>query len=132
MKPNIVELSRANDFKAAVLKALGDLSQYEVLGSGVLVATYVRPEKTKGGILMPDKTKDEDRWQGTVGIVLKMGDQAFKFDGAFEYKGRVPKVGEYVMFHTSDTRELFIRRTSCRLIDSSLVRMVVPAPDDLY
>ena len=132
MNPNIVELSRASDFKTAVMKWLGDLSKFEILGSNVLVATYVRPEKSKGGILMPDKTKDEDRWQGTVGLVLKIGEQAFKFDGPYEYKGRVPKVGEYVMFHASDTRELFIRSTSCRLMDSSLIRMIVPAPEDLY
>jgi co-chaperonin GroES (HSP10) len=132
MKLKIVEMSQADDFKSAVMKELGDLSKFDVLGSGVLVATYVKPEKTRGGIILPDKTKDEDRWQGTIGLVLKMGEQAFKFDGPYEYKGRVPQVGEFVMFHTSDTRELGIRQISCRLIDSSLIRMIVPDPEDLY
>lgn len=132
MKLKIVEMSQAADFKTAVMKELGDLSKFEVLGANVLMATYIKPEKTKGGIIIPEKTKDEDRWQGTIGLVLKMGEQAFKFDGPYEYKGRVPEIGEYVMFHTSDTRELGIRNISCRLINSELIRMIVPAPQDLY
>ena len=133
MKLNVVELSQSDDYKKAVLKQLGDLSKFNVLGTNVLIATYIKPEKTKGGILLPDKMKDEDRYQGKVGLVLKLGELAFKFDGAYENKAEVrPEVGDYVMFHSSDAREVGIRGTSCKLVDSSLIRMIVPNPDDLY
>lgn len=120
------------DFKKLVLESVGDLSGFTVLHTDVLVATYVAPRKTAGGILLPDKSVEEDRWQGKVGLVLKMGEGAFRYTGAFTYEGSVPKVGDYVAFHTSDTREIGIRGTSCRTIDCSLIRMIIPDPSDIY
>lgn len=119
-------------FEKAIHDALGDLSDYRVLGSNVLVATYVAPGKTSGGIILTDKTREEDRWQCVVGLILKTGAMAFKFDGPYEYKDDPPKIGDYVMFNTSDSREVGVRNQSCRIVDSSLIRMVVPNPDELY
>lgn len=132
----ISERGANEDFRDVVLKALGDLSEFHVLGSDVLVATYIAPKRTAGGIILTDKGVDEDRWQGKVGLVLKLGEDAYKYtyqaSGAYEYKGIVPKIGDYVAFHTSDTREIGIRGVSCRTIDASLIRMIVPSPDDIY
>lgn len=139
--PNIHELSKAKDIKAETLKALGDLSKYEVYGSNVLVATHVRSEviseiKTHDGRVVhlfgTDKKVDEDRWQGTMGFILKLGPTAFKYDGPYEWSGKAPSALDWVMFHSSDARELFIRKTSCKLIDSSLIRMKVPDPSEIY
>lgn len=139
MKLNNIELSEraANvDFKDAVLAQVGDLDGYSVLGTNILVATYIKPRLTAGGIIMTDKSVDEDRWQGKVGLVLKMGDEAFKYTytagGAYENVGSKPEVGQYISFHTSDAREIGIRGVSCKIIDASLIRMVVPRPDDIY
>lgn len=135
MKINNIELSErkaSTDFKVAMLEQLGDISKFIVLGSDVLVATYIKPRRTSGGILLPEKSVDEDRYQSKIGLVLKMGESAFKYSGAFAYEGTVPKAGDYVAFHTSDARELGIRGVSCRTIDSSLIRMIVPSPDDIY
>ena len=124
------------DFREIVLAKLGELSDFHVLGTDVLVATYIAPRKTAGGIILTERGVDEDRWQGKVGLVLKLGENAFKYvyqaNGAYEHTGTVPKVGDYVAFHTSDTRELGIRGVSCRTIDASLIRMIVPSPDDIY
>lgn len=132
----IAERAANEDFRDVVMRALGDLSDFHVLGTDVLVATYIAPKKTAGGIILTDKGVDEDRWQGKVGLVIKMGEDAFKYsyqaNGAYEYQGKKPQVGDYVAFHTSDTRELGIRGVSCRTIDASLIRMIVPSPDDIY
>jgi co-chaperonin GroES (HSP10) len=120
-------------FEKAVYRKLGGkVKDYQVLYDNVLVATYVAPSKTSGGIIKPNSSIDEDRWQGITGMVLKLGETAFKYDGAFEYKGQTPKVGDFVMYHTSDSREVGINGVSCRLIPSSLIRMIVPDPDVLY
>lgn len=135
MKLNVLELAQRpakTSFKSAVLTLLGDLDGFQILGSNVLVASYIQPEKTAGGIIVPQASLDEDRWQGKVNLVLKFGETAFVYDGPYEYKGPIPKVGDYVMFHTSDARELAIRGTSCRLVDSSLIKMITPDPDDVY
>lgn len=132
MRVNVIEASQAPNFRKYVKEKLGTLDDYVVLGSNVLVATYVEREKTKGGIFLPQNTTNEIRHQGKVSLVLKLGEAAFKYDGPYEYTGRKPKVGEYVMCHASDVRELAINEVSCRLVDSSLIRMIVPDPDALY
>lgn len=135
MNLNIYDLAqRPKDvsFKQAVTERIGNLDGYRVLASNVLVATYIKPARTAGGIIIPDSGTDEDRWQGKVGLVLKLGHTAFKYDGMAAYEGPIPEVGEFVMFHTSDSRELGINGTSCRFVDSSLIRMIVPDPDGVY
>ena len=136
MKINSVGLADRDPnetFQKAVRRMLGGaVDDYSVLYDNVLIATYVAPSKTSGGIIKPNASIDEDRWQGITGIVLKLGEGAFKYDGQFKYEGRIPKIGEFVMYHTSDTRELGINGVSCRLIPSSLIRMIVPDPEHLY
>jgi co-chaperonin GroES (HSP10) len=137
MKINMQDLAERDHktpFKDLVFKNIGNLDDYVVLGDDVLVATYVKTGKTAGGIILTDKSVDEDRWQGKVGLVLKLGESAFKYEGPYEYKGTVPKIGSYIVFHTSDTREIGIKGFSCRTISSSLVRMIIPdeAADAIY
>lgn len=135
MKINVSNLAErpANvSFKDAVLEILGDLDGYMVHSDNVLVASYISPAKTAGGIILTDKSMEEDRWQGIIGLVLKMGPQAFKYDGPYKFEGVAPKVGDYVMFHTSDAREVGIKGQSCKIVRSELIRMTVPNPDELY
>lgn len=126
-------------FEKAIREALGDLRGYRMAAAtSVLLATYVAPGKTAGGIILTDKTREEDRWQCVVGLIIMMGPMAFKLDGAYEYTDEMlkqlnpPKVGDYVMFNTSDSREVGVRNMSCRIVDSSRIQMVVPNPDELY
>ena len=69
MKLNVVELSQTDDFKGDVRARLGN-TKISVLGTNVLIATYIRPEKTAGGIILPDRSKDEDVYQGKVIALL--------------------------------------------------------------
>lgn len=130
------ERSSDQDFADMVRRKIGSLDDYVVMGSSVLVATYIKPRKTAGGIILTEKAVDEDRWQGKVGLVLKMGEDAFKYtyaaSGAYTYEGQKPEVGTYIAFHTSDAREVGIKGVSCKLIDASLIKLIVPDPDAIY
>lgn len=127
------KIASGTSFEDAIKSELGDLTEFDVFGTNVLVVTYVQSEKTVGGIIRIGKSIDEDRHQGKVGLVIKMGQDAFKYDGMGNpFEGRAPKIGEYVMFHTSDARELGIRGVSCKLVHSELIRMKVPSPDAMY
>ncbi len=132
MRVNVMAAARTTNFRKFVKEQLGTLDDYDLLYSNVLVAGYIRPEKTAGGIIRPDANITEDRHQGKIGLILKIGDNAFKYDGPYEYVGKKPKVGDYIMYHSSDARELALNGVSCRLIDSSLIRMIVPDPDAFY
>ena len=65
------------DPKTEITEKIGDLSKIELFGPEVLVATYVRPEKTAGGIIQTSKTRDEDNWQGKLAWFLKLDRMLF-------------------------------------------------------
>jgi co-chaperonin GroES (HSP10) len=122
-------------FKDAVLPIIGEEVEknWDVLGNRVLVATYIKASRTPGGIILTDKAIDEDRWQGKVGLVMKMGANAFKYiDGSFHWEGPKAKPGDYVVYTTSDTREIGILGVSCRFIDYSMIQSVIRNPDAAY
>ena len=69
--------------KEQIRKALGDISAIEVFGSQVLVAAYVRPNKTTTGLYLSVKMQTEDIWQGKAVLVLKLGPSAYDGDDSY-------------------------------------------------
>lgn len=114
------------DPKTEITEKIGDLSKIELFGPEVLVATYVRPEKTAGGIIQTSKTRDEDNWQGKVGLVLKTGSDAFFGDG------RDLKVGDWVFYRPSDGFDMQVNGVRCRLLKDNSIRGRLPNPDILW
>lgn len=103
----------------------------EIYGGRVLVATAPASEKIGklGLIHATDKNKDESRWQGKCGLVLKLGTTAFRNDPrhpSFAWEGPKPKVGDWVYFRNSDAWETGIAGISCRhIFDSQIVGRVL-------
>lgn len=123
------------DPKRALLDALGDISGVEVFHSLVMVATHVRPAITAGGIHLPDKTLLEDRFQGKVGLVVKMGPLAFKDDELTRarFGGVTVSVGDWVFYRPGDGFEMYSvdptdGGTSCRLFDDTQIMGRVSDP----
>lgn len=110
------------------------LDGFKLFGDMVLVATYQEPERTAGGIILTKKTTDESRFQGRCGLLLKRGPEAFKWDrtGQFEWSGEVPENGEWVVFHYSDAREIFLNQVSCRLVSSKALHGTVADPRTVF
>ena len=71
--PKIVELAQSKDIKKALIDGV-DVSQIETFGENLLVATYIRPERTAGGIIRPQDNIGEDEFQGNVVLVLQIGE----------------------------------------------------------
>lgn len=123
------KLSQSTDFKKTVAEALGDLDGLEVLHTAVMIVTYIRPEKTAGGILLPQISVQEDVFQGKVGLVVKKGVGAFRDMGATEFYGQDVNVGDYVVYRPSDAWPVTIRGVPCRLVQDTSIRMVTADPD---
>ena len=112
----IEAISTATNPKDAIIKFIGDLSGFEVMADRVLVGIFMRPEKTKGGIIRPDANKEEDVWQGKVGLVLKLGPTAFiNPDDGSMYEQFVD-VGDWVVFKVGDGWQLEVNKMPCRMI----------------
>lgn len=124
----------SDDPKVVLFRAVGKstLKELTVLHSQVLVATYVRPAKTTGGIFMPDKVVEEDRWQGNIGLVIALGKGAFKDDGVAQFHGDKLEVGDWVMYVPADGVSLFIKQVPCRLFQDTRILMKVTNPEIYY
>lgn len=62
------------DPRDALLAKLGNaLDGFEIADNFVLIATYRRPEKTQGGIILTSGVLTEDIHQCKAGLVVKMG-----------------------------------------------------------
>lgn len=127
-KAALYEISQATDSKAAILKLIGDISAISLAPTKVLVAHYIAPEMTAGGIIKPDGNKKEDVWQGAVVLILKKGALAFKDDGKNQFGGFDPAIGEWVTITPAEGKRRQINGVDCRTIDDALIDMVVPDP----
>jgi hypothetical protein len=114
-----------DDPKQVILDALGDALVFlpHIYGSKVLVATAPSPNR-RGSIWVPDKSNDEGRFQGKVGLVLGWGPTAFVYDPEFpsyKWEGPKPQLRDWVFYRTSDAWECGINGVSCRYIQDDRV-----------
>lgn len=141
MRTKLREIAAAaqSDPKKALIDSIGTAAdQYEVFHNRVLVATYVAPETTKGGIIRPERSLSEDRFQGKVGLVIKVGPQAFEDDGAARFGGVKVQPGDWVTYRPADGTEVFfvddngLDATPCRLIEDVHILGRTPDPALIY
>lgn len=117
----------AMESKQAHLHHLGDYSD-KVLHAQVVVMTYIAPSRTKGGIILTQKTKEEDRFQGKAALVVALGPLAFKDDGVAKFGGVAPQIGDWVFVRPSDGMEFFYNGCSLRLFEDVNIRAVISDP----
>ena len=115
------------DCKHEIQKYLKDVKQ-DVFHSQVLVAHYVRPIKSRGGIIMTGKKVQEDRFQGNCFLVIGLGKGAFKDDNIAKFNGDKIKVGDWVMAQASDGIAMDINGVPCRLYQDTRILMKVEDP----
>lgn len=124
--------------------ALGDVSDIEVFNNQVLVAIYKRPEMTAGGIIIPETSLSEDQFQSKVGLIVKMGPDAFTDTADNWFKGVKFSVGEWIVFRPSDgwaisimasanaTSEQKKKGVQCRILDDISVKGRIRFPDQVW
>ncbi len=90
-----------------ILMALGDLDELELFGKQVVVASYIRPQRTPKGAYVSMKSLEEDAIQGKIVMIVKAGPEAFH--GTADYiastfgEGRpVPKPGDWMILRPQD------------------------------
>jgi hypothetical protein len=123
----------------ALIERIGDLTDFVVPFNKILVGIYIRPniKKVAGTdrvIHLSDDTVGEDKYQGKAGIILKRGPMAFVDDDRIKFNGLNPQVGEWIAFRPSDGLKIDIRsdKGHCILLDDTMVRLVIPAPDLVF
>lgn len=115
-----------------ILEKVGDLSKLNIFGRNVLVGVYVRPEKTKGGLFLTDNARQEDRYQGKVGLVLKTGPFAFSQADNDWFAGSTISKGDWVFLRPSDGWSVTVNGVLCRMLNDDQIRGQIPHPDYVY
>lgn len=115
-----------------IRREVGDLKDLTVMGNQVLIGIYQRPNKTKGGIIITDKTKDEDKYQGKVGLILAMGPRAFKDEKGEWFGGIEATVGDWVFLRVSDGWSVEVNGKLCRMVDDTLIKGIITHPDVIW
>lgn len=118
--------------KEAIIGAVGKLDDITVMQNMVLVATYIRPEKTTTGLYLPDSALDEDVYQGKVGLVLKMGPAAFDDGDETRFCGLKARIHDWCVYRVGDSWNLTLRKVPCRLIRDSNIRLIVSDPEEIF
>ena len=130
-------ISGASDAKKAIMDIVNPaLPKIHVMSNMVLVASYIRPERSAGGIYRPKTNVEEDQWQGKVGLILKTGPQAFVSDDSYEFHPHdIPAVGDWVVYRIGDAWEVLVNGTtkiSCRMVRDNSIRMKVTDPEVIF
>lgn len=122
------------DPRQALLDKIGDVSDFEVFHNQVLCAVYIAPERTAGGIWRPEKNVDEDRYQSKVGLIIKMGPEAFVSNDKWSWPDDMA-VGDWVYFRTSDGWNTTVnghRDNLCRQMHDNDIKGRIPHPDRIW
>ena len=120
------------DPKQKLLDELGDLTGFKLFNTQVLAAVYIRPEKTKSGLVLPGQTLEEDRYQSKVGLIVHMGPSAFDDPTGQWFKEVNIGLHDWIVFRPSDTWSLTVNNVLCRVIDDDKIRGCVSHPDQAY
>jgi co-chaperonin GroES (HSP10) len=120
------------DPREKLLKDIGDLSDVEILNNKLLLAVYLRPERTKSGFLLPSSNLDEDKFQSKVGLLVKMGASACEDKSGAWFKGIEIKMHDWLVSRPSDGWSITINGVLCRIIEDSLIEGRVQHPDQAW
>lgn len=128
-----------NAWVADVWKKIGDINDIQLFPTDVIVAHYER--KTVGGsgrILAAPSTQKEDRYQGKVGLVVRVGTEAFNNAPDAQFFGFRADVGDWAVYRHNDGREmgLCVPGTSdtvlIKVLKDGEIFMTVPRPDRVW
>ncbi len=129
----VIDGKPVDDKVAAYLDSIEDAKPYlpKPVGYQILLGLYMPPEKTKGGIFLTDKVRDESKWQGKVALVLAVGEQAYASDNVRTYNKAWCQVGDWVQFAAYDQQgtKFKINQHWFALVTDDTIRATVPDPE---
>ena len=102
----------------------------KVPGYHILVRPVSVKSQTKGGIILPDSTKNDIAYLTTVGKVLAIGDTAYEDKEKFP-NGPWCSVGDYVCYGKHTGQKFFYKGIRMILLFDDQISMVVEDPTEL-
>ena len=127
--PTHVAKARAKQVKKEKKKK-EDAKLPEPTGWHLLILPHKRKGKTKGGIILSDKTVEETQIATNVGLVLKVGPDAYNDEGRFP-NGPWCKEKDWVVFARYAGSRLNIDGGELRILNDDEILGVVDNPESI-
>lgn len=99
----------------------------QVKGHKVMLAVAQLEEKTKGGIILPQDTKDREELASILGYVVRLGSDCYKEEDKFP-GGPYCQEGDWVLFRSYSGIRFKIDETDFRIVDDDSILAVVEDP----
>lgn len=127
----VIEVIHDKDPKKVIWESLkGWIERIQPTSGDVIVCVYERPKQMKSGLYMPDTASrvSEDKFQGVVGMIVKLGPEFAKHKQALGLDA-MPKVGDWVAFRGQDCVAFTLGDRAMRLLEGQFIRMILADPD---
>ncbi len=100
----------------------------DVHGYRVLLKAIALPEKTKGGLILSESLRNMEKRSYNIGLVLKMGDQAYQ---PLERFGGKPycSIGDWVYYSSYERDEVNINNHLCYFINDERIYATLSESD---
>lgn len=99
-------------------------------GYHLLIRPVSVKKETKGGIILPDSTRDDIAYLTTVGKVLAVGKDAYKDNDRYP-NGPWCKEGDYVCYGKHSGQKFFYKGIRLILLLDDQISMIVDDPKEL-
>ena len=111
-------------------KPLEEMSLPKPTGWRILVLPYKAKEKTKGGIILSDKTVTESQIATNCGLVLDMGPDAYNDKDKFP-NGPWCKKKDWVLFARYAGSRIYIDGGEIRILNDDEILGTIEDPEDI-
>ena len=111
-------------------KPLEEMSQPKPTGWRILVLPYKAKEKTKGGIILSDKTITESQIATNCGLVMDMGPDAYNDKDKFP-NGPWCKKKDWVLFARYAGSRIYIDGGEIRVLNDDEILGTIDDPEDI-
>ena len=116
--------------KKSKKKPLEEMSLPKPTGWRILVLPYKAKEKTKGGIILSDKTVTESQIATNCGLVLDMGPDAYNDKDKFP-NGPWCKKKDWVLFARYAGSRIYIDGGEIRVLNDDEILGTIEDPEDI-
>ena len=100
------------------------------VGYRMLIKPYIPEKKTKGGILLSDKTAETMEMTTVVGLVIKMGDLCYKDKTKFP-EGPWCKRGQFVVYGRYAGARFKTKYGEHRILNDDEIIATIQQPEDI-
>ena len=123
-------IKQAEKEKKVKKKPLEEMSLPKPTGWRILVLPYKAKEKTKGGIILSDKTVTESQIATNCGLVLDMGPDAYNDKDKFP-NGPWCKKKDWVLFARYAGSRIYIDGGEIRVLNDDEILGTIEDPEDI-